>query len=282
MFHLRRPVLAGARRRAARAGDPRPAGRGARARSPRPTWRRCGRPPSRAGRAFAEAFFAATAANPTLGALAPVVLYRTLGPTLPDGAAAAAILWGAAHRCAHADPGRPCARAGFDGRGPRGRRAAVRRHPGQPVGRPLHRRRVRRQLAAGAHRGRPRPARHPRAARRAGRAGTSRPAATRPGRSCCRPGERRSFTANTIIRDPTWRKRDADGRAAGQPGRRRAARRRRRRAGPAHDEAGPASRSLVEVSRRHAARPRLAAQRPRARLPRARTGSSPRAWRRTS
>ena len=24
-------------------------------------------------------------------------------------------------------------------------------------------------------------------------------------------GERRSFTANTIIRDPAWRKRDADG-----------------------------------------------------------------------
>ena len=28
---------------------------------------------------------------------APVVLYETLGPTLPDGAAAAAVLWGAAH-----------------------------------------------------------------------------------------------------------------------------------------------------------------------------------------
>ena len=30
-------------------------------------------------------------------------------------------------------------------------------------------------------------------------------------------GERRSFTANTIIRDPTWRKKDAEGRAAHQP-----------------------------------------------------------------
>ena len=53
------------------------------------------------GRAeFASAFFAATATDPQLGALAPVVLYRTLGPTLPDGAASAALLWGAAHRCA--------------------------------------------------------------------------------------------------------------------------------------------------------------------------------------
>ena len=67
------------------------------------------------GRAqFAEAFFAATAANPTLGALAPIVLYRTLGPTLPDGAASAAILWGAAHRCAMSFPD-SVRRAGFDG-----------------------------------------------------------------------------------------------------------------------------------------------------------------------
>ena len=50
--------------------------------------------------AFAAAYFQATTDKPELGALAPVVLYRTLGPTLPDGAASAAILWGAAHRCA--------------------------------------------------------------------------------------------------------------------------------------------------------------------------------------
>ena len=69
------------------------------------------------GRAqFAEAFFAATAANPTLGALAPIVLYRTLGPTLPDGAASAAILWGAAHRCAMSFPD-SVRRAGFEGEG---------------------------------------------------------------------------------------------------------------------------------------------------------------------
>ncbi len=44
--------------------------------------------------AYAAAFFEATAANPALGAVAPVVLYRTLGPTLPHGAASAALLWG--------------------------------------------------------------------------------------------------------------------------------------------------------------------------------------------
>ena len=69
------------------------------------------------GRAeFADAFFAAMSAKPALGALAPIVLYRTLGPTLPDGAAAAAVLWGAAHRCAMSFP-EAVRRAGFDGEG---------------------------------------------------------------------------------------------------------------------------------------------------------------------
>ena len=66
--------------------------------------------------AFAAAFFAATAAKPALGAVAPVVLYRTLGPTLPDGAAAAALLWAAAHKCAQANP-EGVRRAGFTGEG---------------------------------------------------------------------------------------------------------------------------------------------------------------------
>jgi formate dehydrogenase len=64
--------------------------------------------------AFADAFFQVTAANPSLLPLAPILLYETLGPTLPDGAAAAALLWGAAHLCAmsYADSLR---RAGFSG-----------------------------------------------------------------------------------------------------------------------------------------------------------------------
>jgi len=66
--------------------------------------------------AFATAFFAATAAKPALGAVAPVVLYRTLGPTLPDGAASAALLWGAAHRTALASE-HSVRRAGFEGEG---------------------------------------------------------------------------------------------------------------------------------------------------------------------
>ena len=67
------------------------------------------------GRAdFAVAFDAAVAAKPSLGPVASVLLYRTLGPTLPNGAAAA--LWAVARRCALMNPS-GVARAGF-GTGP--------------------------------------------------------------------------------------------------------------------------------------------------------------------
>ena len=61
--------------------------------------------------AFAVAFVAATAAKPALGAVAPVLLYRALGPTLPHGAASAAALWAIAQRCALLNP------AGVEGAG---------------------------------------------------------------------------------------------------------------------------------------------------------------------
>jgi len=67
--------------------------------------------------AYAAAFFAAAAKNPKLAALAPVVLYDTLGPTLPDGAAAAAPLLGLAIQCAQAYP-ESLRRAGYDGANP--------------------------------------------------------------------------------------------------------------------------------------------------------------------
>jgi anaerobic selenocysteine-containing dehydrogenase len=65
---------------------------------------------------YAAAFFQALAAQPSLGGLAPVVLYETLGPTLPRGAAPAALLWGLAHQCAQAFPD-SVRRAGFAGEG---------------------------------------------------------------------------------------------------------------------------------------------------------------------
>ncbi len=164
------------------------------------------------GRAeFAEAFFAATAANPALGAMAPLVLYRTLGPTLPNGAASAAILWGAAHRCALTYEA-SVRRAGFAGEGlelgealfdailssPSGVTFAIdewsdvaRRAQG-PDGRV--------QLVIPEL-----------LAEFAALGETSIGGLTSEFPLVLSAGERRSFTANTIIRDSTWRKRDADG-----------------------------------------------------------------------
>ncbi len=54
--------------------------------------------------AYTEAFLGAVAGNPTLSKLLPYVLYETLGPTLPDGLAGAAALWGLAQKTAMAYP----------------------------------------------------------------------------------------------------------------------------------------------------------------------------------
>src|SRR5205085_587396 len=61
---------------------------------------------------FAQAFFQ----FPELLPLAPVVLYEALGPTLPEGAAATAAIWGLAQTCAATFPD-SVKRAGFAGDG---------------------------------------------------------------------------------------------------------------------------------------------------------------------
>jgi anaerobic selenocysteine-containing dehydrogenase len=68
-----------------------------------------------AGRAaFREAFLAALQQDRALAGIAPVVLYRTLGETLADGAAAAAVLWAPMQMFAAREP-QALARAGFAG-----------------------------------------------------------------------------------------------------------------------------------------------------------------------
>src|SRR4051794_3178543 len=67
--------------------------------------------------AYLAAFGARLGERPHLLPLAPVVLYETLGPTLPDGAAPAAALWGAAQLCAASYPD-SVRGAGFAGEGP--------------------------------------------------------------------------------------------------------------------------------------------------------------------
>ncbi|HWP66986.1 MAG TPA: molybdopterin-dependent oxidoreductase [Candidatus Limnocylindria bacterium] len=158
--------------------------------------------------AFAQAFFAALAANPKLERVLPVVLYRTLGPTLPNGAAAAAPLWGICQLFA-LHHGESLRRAGFTGENP-GEQLfdAILASPSGVVFAvdeyDVSWRRVRTPdgklrlvipelLAELAVLG-------------------EEPVAAPPELPLVlSAGERRSWTANTIFRDPRWRKKDADG-----------------------------------------------------------------------
>lgn len=160
---------------------------------------------------FATAFLTAAGSDPQLAALAPWVLYETLGPTLPDGAAAAAALWGLAHRCALTYPD-AVRRAGHAGEGPAlgealfdamlaGRSGitftlddyedawSYVRAPGGRIALAIPE--LLEELRA-------LPATPPR--------WTSDELPL-----VLSAGERRSSTANTIIRDPSWRKRDGQG-----------------------------------------------------------------------
>lgn len=161
--------------------------------------------------AFALAFFSAAAADPSLMRQAGYVLYETLGPTLPDGARAAAVLWGAAHLCALTYPD-AVARAGFDGPG---------LQPGQKLFDAILRERAGvtftvdgwehawNYVKRADHRftvAIPELLPELRALTGATSSWTS---AEFP--FVLMAGERRSFTANDIIRDPSWRRRDAGG-----------------------------------------------------------------------
>ena len=146
----------------------------------------------------------------------PVLLYRTLGPTLPDGAAAAARAVGrgaAPARCEHPEAVR---RAGFEATALALGEHALRRHPRQPVGRDLRRRRATRR--AGRRMRGPEGKVNLRVPAVAGRARwPRRRAAARPDPAfpfVLSAGERRSFTANTIFRDPRGARRTPTARCA--------------------------------------------------------------------
>jgi formate dehydrogenase len=163
----------------------------------------------RGRREFGAAFAEATKANPRWGALAPVILYRTLGQTLPNGAAAAAALWPVAHRCAAMSPN-SVRRAGFGEGADAGEHLfdAILSRPSGVVFTVDDYDETLRRIQTDD-----------------GRVKLSIPellgeldalrTEVPPGDDPAWPfmlsaGERRSFTANTIIRDPSWRKLEAD------------------------------------------------------------------------
>ena len=160
--------------------------------------------------AFAVAFDAALAAHPKLGVIAPIVLYRTLGPTLPHGAASAAALWPIARRAAAANP-RGVERAGYSSEPDAGDRLfdAILASPSGVVFTDDDTDETWRRISTPD-----------------GRINTvmlelldeleSLRSEVPPGDDPDWPfllsaGERRSSTANTVFRDPAWRKQDGEG-----------------------------------------------------------------------
>jgi formate dehydrogenase len=159
---------------------------------------------------FAGTFLQTMAERPDLAGLAPVVLYETLGTTLAEGAAATALLWGAAHTCAMSYP-ESVRRAGFAGEGPAlgealfeailARRSGLRftvdeyeetwRRLCTPDGKV--------NLAV------------PELLQELAALPAERVEADREFPFVLTAGERRTSTANTIFRDPAWRKKDAAG-----------------------------------------------------------------------
>jgi formate dehydrogenase len=155
---------------------------------------------------YAQALMAAVSTNPILGKVLPYVLYETLGPTLPDGLAGAAALWGlaqnvtlaypdAVRRAGHAD-GNALFDAILESRS--GVTFTVHEyeddftligHPDRKIHLDMP------QLLEEIRRLPDVPMRY----------------TTPEFPIVLSAGERRPFTANDIFRDPSWRKRDAEG-----------------------------------------------------------------------
>ncbi|MGB5797898.1 MAG: molybdopterin-dependent oxidoreductase [Mycolicibacter algericus] len=157
--------------------------------------------------AFAQAMLGVLA-DRRLAKLAPVLLYRTLGPTLPDGAAGAAVLWGASLMCAMENPA-GVARAGY-GEGPMAGDRLFEAILANPHGvvitddeddaswQRLGGRRIQLDVPELLD-----------VVRKLGDDEAVITDADYP--VVLSAGERRDFTANTILRDPAWRKRDPEG-----------------------------------------------------------------------
>jgi len=161
--------------------------------------------------AFAAAFMGAAAENPAMAGVGAIVLYETLGRTLPEGMGGAAPLWFSAQQVAMKYPEQVRA-AGHTGDGtalgnnlfdamianPDG--VAFTRHVHGDAWNLLRTPDQKIQLAIPEM-----------LAEVAKLADAPRSYTTDEFPLILSAGERRSFTANTIMRDPGWRKKDAEG-----------------------------------------------------------------------
>lgn len=156
--------------------------------------------------AYTAAFLAAMGSNPTVAKLLPYVLYETLGPTLPEGLAGAAALWGLAQKTAMTYP-EAVRRAGHaDGN------ALFDAILDSPSGITFTAHNYEDDFALISHSDH-KIALEIREMLDEIRALTDVPAqlTTAELPIVLSVGERRAYTANDIFRDPSWRKRDADG-----------------------------------------------------------------------
>jgi anaerobic selenocysteine-containing dehydrogenase len=159
--------------------------------------------------AFAGQLMGAVSKDASLVPLLPVILYRTLGPTLP-GSAAAAPLWASAHAFAQRHAG-SLRRAGFTGEGPQLGEQLFKAMISSPSGVVFS---VDEPESSWSRLG-----------SRGGQINAAIPELLDmladlpcgPGSSdpeyplVLSAGERRAFTANTLYRDPGWRRKDFDG-----------------------------------------------------------------------
>jgi formate dehydrogenase len=160
---------------------------------------------------FGMAFLQAMGNQPKLAAIMPVVLYETLGRSLGDGLEGAALIWGAAHTLAAENP-ESVRRAGFEGEGTalgdalfeaildNTNGVVITSDPYEVTMERIHTDDGRIQLII------------PELVQELADLIDERPTATTDDYPfILAAGERRTSTANTIFRDPGWRKKDADG-----------------------------------------------------------------------
>lgn len=163
------------------------------------------------GRAeYAQALMMHVLPDPRRAAQAPVLLYRTLGPTLPEGLREGAVLFGLALRSAMSD-GPSFARAGFSGsplEAANGLFDAVLNTPSGVVFAVDEWKHVPGRLGTADKKIHLALTDMLEELASLDQEPTTKDAAFPYVLSA---GERRSFTANTIIRDPQWRKKDAGG-----------------------------------------------------------------------
>lgn len=167
---------------------------------------------------FGMAFLQMMGTKPELAEMVPVMLFETLGKSLPEGMQSAALVWGAAQTLAATEPD-SVRRAGFEGEGPALGDALFDAIIGQPEGVVIT--------------SDPFEATFDRIRTDDGKIELVIPELVQeladlideapPRKDDAFPfilaaGERRTSTANTILRDPSWRKKDKDGALRMSPG----------------------------------------------------------------